>query len=118
MQSGLLDFLLKIKCAFATSHGVFVPILKVRNVHEDYERNEKCSQIFAQLVGEMDCETQESRILSPLKRSRNLSTFDYPVLIRFGNWRITAAFHMQTFDILDYSAVQMEICTYYLLQRT
>ena len=36
---------------------VFVPTLTVRNVNKDYERNEKCSQIFAHLGGGMDCVT-------------------------------------------------------------
>ena len=38
-------------------HMVFVPILTVRNINKDYERTEKCSQIFAHLGGGMDCVT-------------------------------------------------------------
>ena len=45
------------RCAFATPNVVFVPILTVRKVNKDYERNEKCSQIFSQLGGGMDCVT-------------------------------------------------------------
>ena len=57
-KSGLLDFFRGFKCAFATPHNmVFVPTLTVRNVNKDYERNEKCSQIFAHLSGGMDCVT-------------------------------------------------------------
>jgi len=33
---------------------VFVPILTIRNINKDYEKNEKCSQIFAHLGGGMD----------------------------------------------------------------
>ena len=36
---------------------VVVRILTVRNVNKDYERNEKCSQIFVHLSGGMDCLT-------------------------------------------------------------
>ena len=36
---------------------VFVPIFTVRNINKDYEKNEKCSQIFAHLGGGMNCVT-------------------------------------------------------------
>ena len=39
------------KVNVATPHMVFVPILTVRSVNKYYERNEKCSQIFAHLGG-------------------------------------------------------------------
>ena len=32
-------------------------ILTVKNVNKDYERDEKCSQIFAHFGGGMDCAT-------------------------------------------------------------
>ena len=55
-----------------------VPILTVRNVNKDYERNEKCSQIFAHLGGGLDCVTASDAgvaVLAPLKMSRNLCLF-------------------------------------------
>ena len=57
VKSELLDINIRIQCAFGTLYVVFVLFLTVRNINRYYERNEKCSQIFAHLFGGMDCVT-------------------------------------------------------------
>ena len=51
-KSGLLDFNPRIQCAFATPHVVFVPILTVKNVNKDFQRNEKKLEFLHTSVGE------------------------------------------------------------------
>ena len=59
---------------------VVVPTLTVMNVNKDYERNEKCYQIFAHLNGGMDCVTASyagDANSSPTEKEQKFAHFSF-----------------------------------------